>query len=54
MVMRDRGTDVSRGFGFVEYLKEDEMTAAIKALNGTEYVASHHVKKRRAYIGTDN
>ncbi|HEX5448063.1 MAG TPA: RNA-binding protein [Candidatus Saccharimonadales bacterium] len=36
-VVRDRETGRSKGFGFVEFEKEDEGKAAEKALNGTEF-----------------
>lgn len=35
-VVRDRDTGRSKGFGFVEYEKDDEGKAAEKALNGSE------------------
>jgi cold-inducible RNA-binding protein len=36
-VLEDRDTGRSRGFGFVEMGSEDAATAAISALNGTEF-----------------
>ena len=36
-VLTDRDTGRSRGFGFVEMGSEDAATAAIQALNGTEF-----------------
>ena len=36
-VITDRQTGRSRGFGFVEMENESEASAAIKALNGTEF-----------------
>jgi RNA recognition motif-containing protein len=36
-VVVDRYTDRSRGFGFVEMESEDAATAAISALDGTEF-----------------
>lgn len=35
-VVMDRETGRSRGFGFVEMANEDEASAAIEALNGTD------------------
>ena len=35
-VISDRGTGRSKGFGFVEYSKDDEAKAAMSALNGRE------------------
>lgn len=37
VVVRDRQTGRSKGFGFVEYEKDDEGKAAQSALNGTEF-----------------
>ena len=36
IIVTDRETGLSRGFGFVEMGNEDEARAAIDALNGTE------------------
>ncbi len=36
-VLEDRDTGRSRGFGFVEMGSDDAATAAIQALNGTEF-----------------
>ncbi len=36
-VVRDRDSGRSKGFGFVEFEKEDEGKAAQTALNGTEF-----------------
>src|SRR6478672_11393189 len=36
-VISDRATGRSKGFGFVEMGSDDEATAAINALNGTEH-----------------
>lgn len=36
IVMKDRATGRSRGFGFVEMGSEEETQKAIEALNGTE------------------
>ncbi len=36
-VITDRQTGRSRGFGFVEMENESEASAAIQALNGTEF-----------------
>lgn len=36
-VVRDRESGRSKGFGFVEFEKDDEGQAAEKALNGTEF-----------------
>ena len=36
-IIYDRYTNQSKGFGFVEMADEDTATAAISALNGTEY-----------------
>ena len=36
VVVKDRDTGRSKGFGFVEYESDDEGKAAEKALNGTE------------------
>ncbi|HEX9304674.1 MAG TPA: RNA-binding protein [Thermoanaerobaculia bacterium] len=35
-VISDRGTGRSKGFGFVEFSKDDEAKAAMAALNGRE------------------
>jgi RNA recognition motif-containing protein len=35
-VVKDRDTDRSRGFGFVEMSSQDEAEKAIQALNGTD------------------
>ncbi|MBI3929193.1 MAG: RNA-binding protein [Armatimonadetes bacterium] len=35
-VIRDRDTDVARGFGFVEMVREDDAQEAIDKLNGRE------------------
>ena len=35
-VISDRGTGRSKGFGFVEFSKDDEAKAALTALNGKE------------------
>ncbi len=35
-VITDRGTGRSKGFGFVEYSKDEEARAAMSALNGRE------------------
>jgi cold-inducible RNA-binding protein len=35
-VISDRGTGRSKGFGFVEYSKDEEAKAAMSALNGRE------------------
>ncbi len=35
-VISDRGTGRSKGFGFVEYSKDDEARSAMSALNGRE------------------
>ena len=37
-VIRDRETDRSRGFGFVEMESDDEAQNAIHALNGQEFM----------------
>lgn len=37
VVVRDRQTGRSKGFGFVEYESDDEGKAAQTALNGTEF-----------------
>jgi RNA recognition motif-containing protein len=37
-VIRDRETDRSRGFGFVEMDSDDEAQNAIDALNGQEFM----------------
>ena len=37
-VIRDRETDRSRGFGFVEMESDDEAQNAIDALNGQEFM----------------
>ena len=36
-VVRDRGSDSSRGFGFVEMATQQEAEKAIAALNSTEF-----------------
>ena len=36
VIIKDRDTGRSKGFGFVEFEKDDEGKAAEKALNGTE------------------
>ncbi len=36
VIIKDRDTGRSKGFGFVEYENDDEGKAAEKALNGTE------------------
>jgi RNA recognition motif-containing protein len=36
-ILTDRDTGRSRGFGFVEMANEDAASAAIQALNGTEF-----------------
>ncbi len=35
-IMRDRGTNVSRGFGFITLKTVEEVAVAIEALNGRE------------------
>ena len=35
-IIRDKYTDQSKGFGFVEMANDDEATKAIEELNGTE------------------
>ena len=36
VIIKDKYTDRSKGFGFVEMEEEDAATAAISALNGTD------------------
>jgi RNA recognition motif-containing protein len=36
-IIRDRGNNVSKGFGFVEMPKKEEAQAAITALHGKEF-----------------
>ena len=36
-VVRDRGSDTSRGFGFVEMSSQEEAEKAIAALNSTQF-----------------
>lgn len=38
MVVKDRDTGRSRGFGFVRYLQEADAQKAIAAMNNVEYV----------------
>ena len=42
-VIRDRETDRSRGFGFVEMESDDEAQNAIDALNGQEFMGRKFV-----------
>ena len=37
VIVTDKYTDQSKGFGFIEMADEDAATAAISALNGTEF-----------------
>ena len=37
-VIRDRSNNVSKGFGFVEFMKKAEAEAAIAALHGKEFM----------------
>ena len=52
VIITDKYTDQSKGFGFIEMAEEDAAAAAISALNGTELgnreirVSEAHDKKR--------
>ena len=46
-IITERGTELSRGFGFVEMSTEEEATAAINGLNGTE-LGGHTIKVDQA------
>ena len=35
-IIKDKGSDLSRGFGFVEMPSKDEAQSAIKSLNGSD------------------
>jgi RNA recognition motif-containing protein len=37
-VIRDRSNNVSKGFGFVEFMKREEAEAAIAALHGKDFM----------------
>lgn len=37
-VIRDRSNNVSKGFGFVEFMKKEEGEAAIAGLHGKEFM----------------
>lgn len=44
-ILKDRETNRSRGFGFVEMPNDDEARAAIAALNGAEFSQRNLVVK---------
>lgn len=46
-VARDRGTNASKGFGFVEFSSDDEARAAITGLDGKE-VSGQTIKVNEA------
>jgi len=51
-ILTDRDTGRSRGFGFVEMGSEDAATAAIQALNGSEF-EGRNLKVNEARERTD-
>jgi RNA recognition motif-containing protein len=44
-ILKDRETNRSRGFGFVEMPNEEQARAAIAALNGTEFAQRNLIVK---------
>ena len=44
VVVKDRDTGRSRGFGFVRYANDSEADAAMQALNNEEWVVSHFLQ----------
>ncbi|GAB7324959.1 hypothetical protein MBLNU13_g08765t1 [Cladosporium sp. NU13] len=51
IIMRDRGTEALRGFGFVDYSNEDEVTAAVEGLNNTDAMSYSTTQQRIEEIG---
>lgn len=41
VVVKDRDTGRSRGFGFVRYTQEADAQSAIAAMNNVEYATTH-------------